>query len=984
MADRRMPPGVPESQGSPAIPDVPTQETTPTDLMDGRYRIERVIGQGASGRVYLAFDTRLRHAVAIKELLASRNRSDAATYARYLERFQREARAARWTQHPNIVTVYDLAIDHNGNHYLIMEYVDGTSLRDLLAQIGTLPVERAVAIATEVARALDAVHEQDIVHRDLKPANIMLTRRGMTKVTDFGIAQVGDESQRTEMSVGHPGTPIYMSPEQRRETGYLDGRSDLYTLGLVLYEMLVGEPYAHRREPLSIARPDLPPPLVAVVERLMAREPDARYQSASAVVEALTRLSGTLPDIAADVPAFRPPGGAATAPDGPTEQQFRGPRAAPPPGVPAVYGGVESAPPGLPATAPGAGAPVQPWLPVDTRQATRRGPGLWAAIGGGVAAILVAVVVAVMLAGHANPPATATPAVATVAPQSSGVATPSGGAATPASASAMFAGSPVPENAYVVADAKNLLTYAYPRDWKAGGVTNLDVDVVAGYTVFSPFAIASIAKEDVTASTTLDAYTDDYIARRFRKSLDWKPGPISKRNAQIAGQDARIVDFLQPNTQGNQLAPKGGTIYQYVLLTLHDSRAWIIGYAVAIDQKDAFQTQFDVLVRTFGFCAPGGCARQQTVPTVAPGQTTQWADPARQMTAAYPADWLTYPDDKLQGDALRISSPDGTFLTVSIVDQRGTLDEEVKLVLDTLASNADYTFITSPTADLTIGGEPGKSVGYTYLPKNDPTAKARNGAFWIVNRGGKEFSFQATDLKAHRADVDAFIGAVAFTGPAAPTPTPVPTRPPPTATAARPTRPPTPVGGYGADFAKWPTDEKAGSYRRGYDAPTDGYRIALLADDSNWYFYTPETQNVADFTLDVDVRQVAGPDAGQYGVTLRVQPQDPNNKGRDLYFFYIDSQGHFGFNRLNPDNTTTVVQSLTAAPAGALKPGVGSVNHLTVMCKGDKINITVNSKFLATVTASLQKSGNVGVMIGAPPTIKGVEVVYTNLRVTPL
>src|SRR6185437_14571983 len=184
--------------GWPGTPPRDGRETTmPTSLLAGRYRIERIIGEGAFGRVYLAFDTRLRRNVAIKELLASREQTDRDTYQRYLERFQREARATGTIQHPNVVTAYDLHVDPQGNDYLVMEYVDGTNLRDLLTQVGTLPEARAVAIAVDIAGALEAVNEQGIVHRDVKPANIMITRRGAAKLMDFGIARIAHEQQIT-------------------------------------------------------------------------------------------------------------------------------------------------------------------------------------------------------------------------------------------------------------------------------------------------------------------------------------------------------------------------------------------------------------------------------------------------------------------------------------------------------------------------------------------------------------------------------------------------------------------------------------------------------------------------------------------------------------------------------------------------------------------------------------------------------------------
>ena len=230
MADSQ-PPGAPIADAQEPI--------LPESLFDGRYHLVRVLGAGGFGQVFLAEDTRLGRDVAIKELLADRQR-DRATYDRYLERFQREARAGSALRSQNVVTVYDLHVDADGNYYLVLEYVEGQDLSDLLAQVGVLPLERALAITLDIARALDQVHEQDIVHRDIKPANILITVRGLAKLSDFGLAQVAHESQRSQIASRHPGTPVYMSPEQRVGYGYIDGRSDLYSLGLVLYEMLTG------------------------------------------------------------------------------------------------------------------------------------------------------------------------------------------------------------------------------------------------------------------------------------------------------------------------------------------------------------------------------------------------------------------------------------------------------------------------------------------------------------------------------------------------------------------------------------------------------------------------------------------------------------------------------------------------------------------------------------------------------------------------
>jgi len=299
------PPGTPDNSADGETRVAGDNAAPPDALLGGKYRVERVIGEGAFGRVYLATDTRLRRPIAVKELLATRNATDPELFQRY---FGREARAGGAITHPNVVTVYELEIDNHQNTYLVMEYVDGMNLAALLSQVGSLPVERVIAIALDVARGLDAVNEADVVHRDLKPANIMISRRGGAKVGDFGIAQVGTESQRTQVVIGHPGTPLYMSPEQASGFGYLDGRSDLYSLGLVIYEMLAGEPYARRRVPLAQARPETPPALVAIVEKLIQKDPDQRYQRADDVIADLSKLS-LVPQRPTATDAYALPGG---------------------------------------------------------------------------------------------------------------------------------------------------------------------------------------------------------------------------------------------------------------------------------------------------------------------------------------------------------------------------------------------------------------------------------------------------------------------------------------------------------------------------------------------------------------------------------------------------------------------------------------------------------------------------------------------------
>jgi len=202
------------------------------------YRIERILGRGAFGIVYLAHDTLLDRPVAVKELTLTAQTDEVA-----FKRFLQEARAAGGLDHPHIVTVYALKVVEP-TFYLVMEYLAGGSLRALLEKRGPLPVEDAVRIAADVSEGLAAAHAKDIVHRDVKPENILLTEDGRAKVGDFGIAHVPHGAGGTSLTqVGfQPGTLLYMSPEQIRGQP-VDGRSDVYQVGALLYEMLTGRHY---------------------------------------------------------------------------------------------------------------------------------------------------------------------------------------------------------------------------------------------------------------------------------------------------------------------------------------------------------------------------------------------------------------------------------------------------------------------------------------------------------------------------------------------------------------------------------------------------------------------------------------------------------------------------------------------------------------------------------------------------------------------
>jgi beta-lactam-binding protein with PASTA domain len=255
-------------------------------------------------RVFRGTDGVLGRNVAVK-VLSPQYAGD----QQFVSRFRREAQAAAGLNHPNIVSVYDTG-SQGDVHYIVMEYVEGRTIRDVIRQEGPLLPERASEIGQAVARALDSAHEAGLVHRDIKPGNIMLTREGEVKVMDFGIARTssGDTLTQTAAVLG---TASYLSPEQAQGTT-VDARSDIYSLGCVLYEMLTGRPpftgdspvaiaYKHVREdPVPPARinADVPQSLEAVVMKAMAKNPDNRYQTADELREDLERASQGMPTLA--------------------------------------------------------------------------------------------------------------------------------------------------------------------------------------------------------------------------------------------------------------------------------------------------------------------------------------------------------------------------------------------------------------------------------------------------------------------------------------------------------------------------------------------------------------------------------------------------------------------------------------------------------------------------------------------------------------
>jgi serine/threonine-protein kinase len=270
----------------------------------GEFRLLRRLGAGGMAEVWLAEQTSLKRHVALK--LLKRELTSDPTYVR---RFETEAKAAAGLNHPNLVQVYTVG-QHDGQHYIAQEYVQGQTLRNLLTRKGPLAASVALHIMRQVSAALIAAAERGIVHRDIKPENIMLTRKGEVKVADFGLAQVsqGEQLHLTQEGVTM-GTPLYMSPEQVKGRK-LDQRSDIYSFGVTCYHMLAGRPPFHgetavtvavqhlqdEAEPLKAMRPDLPPALCDVVHRMMAKDPEQRYQDAQSLHNDVRRLLKALKD----------------------------------------------------------------------------------------------------------------------------------------------------------------------------------------------------------------------------------------------------------------------------------------------------------------------------------------------------------------------------------------------------------------------------------------------------------------------------------------------------------------------------------------------------------------------------------------------------------------------------------------------------------------------------------------------------------------
>lgn len=290
-------------------------------VLAGKYRIDERLNEGGMGAVYRGTHVLMDKTVAVKVL-----RPALAADEKIVARFSREARAASRISHPHALSVTDFGESDDGVVFLVMEYIDGKTLKEIIREAGPMPLPRVVEIIRQVGGALDAAHDQGVVHRDLKSENIMLLNSAgsdYAKVLDFGIAKIKEPIGAYDPGLTAPdlviGTPQYMSPEQCSQASEIDARSDLYSLGVIIYEMLVGHvPFTgasptaimmkhmqHEAPSVLQERPDLPSGLERVLQRAMAKRPDDRYQNVGDLVEDLTIASGVEAMTTPPVPSAR-------------------------------------------------------------------------------------------------------------------------------------------------------------------------------------------------------------------------------------------------------------------------------------------------------------------------------------------------------------------------------------------------------------------------------------------------------------------------------------------------------------------------------------------------------------------------------------------------------------------------------------------------------------------------------------------------------
>jgi serine/threonine protein kinase/aspartate 1-decarboxylase len=279
-------------------------------IISNRYEIIDLVGSGGMADVYKAKDRKLNRFVAIKVL-----KSEYASDANFVKKFRVEAQSAGGLSHPNVVNVYDVGED-NGLHYIVMELVEGITLKRFIEKKGRLDVKEAVVVAIQIAQGMEAAHNNHIIHRDIKPQNIIISREGKVKVTDFGIAKATNSNTITSNAMG---SVHYLSPEQARG-GYSDEKSDIYSLGVTIYEMLSGKvPFAGDNNvsiallhiqaeatPLRSLDPSIPVSVDKIVQKCMQKKPERRYHSASELISDLKKAISNPDGNYVQIPAFVP------------------------------------------------------------------------------------------------------------------------------------------------------------------------------------------------------------------------------------------------------------------------------------------------------------------------------------------------------------------------------------------------------------------------------------------------------------------------------------------------------------------------------------------------------------------------------------------------------------------------------------------------------------------------------------------------------
>ncbi|MDB5343889.1 MAG: Serine/threonine protein kinaserelated protein [Schlesneria sp.] len=271
----------------------------------GKYRLIRKLGQGGMGEVYLAEDTKLGRHAAVKVLS-----KQLAGKSDFVQRFQREARAMAKMNHDNAVSVYDVD-EHQGFHFVAMEYIDGKSMQKWMDELGKLSIGDALHVVLRCSEALMVAHNQNLIHRDIKPDNIMLTSKGKVKVADFGLAKATDEDMSMTQSGTGLGTPYYMAPEQARNAKHVDSRTDVYAIGITLYYFVTGKlPFAGDSviqiitskekghfTPARKLNPEVSERLDLIIDKLIAKDLNARCKDCAEVIKLLTSLGLESPSL---------------------------------------------------------------------------------------------------------------------------------------------------------------------------------------------------------------------------------------------------------------------------------------------------------------------------------------------------------------------------------------------------------------------------------------------------------------------------------------------------------------------------------------------------------------------------------------------------------------------------------------------------------------------------------------------------------------